>query len=261
MFNQTLFTSYIKHQLTAKTRHGTHSPFVYSLVDNVVYDQSIKEVYYDIENQRKSLLVDERIITITDLGAGSHYSNNKKKKIKTIAAKALKSPKWAQLIYRLALWHKPQSIVELGTCLGITTSYLAKANPEVSVVSIEGCPQIADAAKGVLKSQGISNVNIEVGNFDDLLPYIVDKAEKLDFVYFDGNHRKEATLNYFHQCLEKATENSLFIFDDIHWSEGMEEAWEEIKNHPRVTVTIDLFAIGLVFFKTGRVKEHFKIKY
>ncbi|MCO4293439.1 class I SAM-dependent methyltransferase [Solitalea sp. MAHUQ-68] len=261
MFNSTPYTSYIKHLFTANTLHGTHSPFVYDLIDNVIYDKSPKDVYTEIEKQRKNLLDDERIITITDLGAGSHYNNNKQKKVKVIADKALKAPKWAQLIYRLATWRQPKQILELGTCFGITTSYLAKSNENIQVISVEGCPQTAAVANQSLSSLQIKNVNVEIGNFDDLLPQLVEKADQLDFVYVDGNHRKEATLNYFHSCLEKANENSLFIFDDIHWSKGMEEAWEEIKKHPTVTLTIDLYTIGLVFFRKGQVKEHFKIKY
>ncbi|POY35627.1 SAM-dependent methyltransferase [Solitalea longa] len=261
MFNSTPYKSYVKHLLTANTLHGTHSPFVYNLINNVIYDKSAQDVYDEIENQRKKLLADERVITITDLGAGSLYSNNKQKKVKEVADKALKGPKWAQLIHRLAKWRQPKQILELGTCLGITTSYLAKANTNTPVISIEGCPQTAAIARQSIDSLNINNVSVKVGNFDDLLPEEVKISEQMAFVYFDGNHRKDATLNYFYACLEKADDDSLFIFDDIHWSKGMEEAWEEIKNHPRVTVTIDLYSIGLVFFKKGQEKEHFRIKY
>jgi predicted O-methyltransferase YrrM len=79
-------------------------------------------------------------------------------------------------------------------------------------------------------------------------------------VFVDGNHQKEATLRYFKLCLPKVHENSLLIFDDIYWSRGMKEAWNEIKAHPEVTVTVDLFWIGLVYFRKGQVKEDFVIK-
>ena len=261
MFNSKLLTAYISHQLTAKTRHGTHSPFVYNLVDEIIYNRTPRIVYNEIESQRQRLLQDNRIITFKDLGAGSHYNNNKKKSVKTIASNALKAPKWAQLIHRIAEWRKAKTIIELGTCLGVTTSYLAKAVPQASVTSVEGCPETAAVARENISSTNNSNVQVLVGNFDTVLPELLNTQDNVDFVYFDGNHRKEATLNYFELCLQKANEDSVFIFDDIHWSQGMEEAWEIIKNHPKVTVTIDLFAIGLVFFKGGQRKEHFKIKY
>ncbi|MCX2474187.1 class I SAM-dependent methyltransferase [Pedobacter sp. MC2016-05] len=254
-------TDYIKHRLTAKTRHGTHSPFVYKLADGVIYDFSEKSQYKNIEEQRKKLFSDDSKITVTDLGAGSHLNKNRTKKISEIAKNALKSPRLAKLIYRLAQNTDPKTAIELGTCLGITSSYLAKACPEAEIITIEGCPQTAEVAKRNFRDLHLNNIELHVGNFDLILPDIIVKQPSLDFVYIDGNHRKDATLNYFKWCLPKVTENSLLIFDDIYWSKGMKEAWEEIKSHPEVTVTVDLFWIGLVYFKKGQAKEHFKLKF
>jgi predicted O-methyltransferase YrrM len=254
------FKDYIIHRLTAKTRHGTHSPFVYKLADEVIYNNQAVSDYETIEKKRKSLLTDDALIQVTDLGAGSHLNKDRTKKVKQIAANALKRPKLAQLIYRLAKYTNPELIIELGTCLGITTSYLSKAAPGAKVISIEGCPQTAAVARQNFKDLQLNNIQLQVGNFDHILPAILAQQEKLDFVYIDGNHRKEATLNYFKWCLPKVHENSLLIFDDIYWSEGMKEAWNEIKQHPEVTVTVDLFWIGLVYFKKGQAKENFKLK-
>lgn len=254
-------TDYLKHRLTAKTRHGTHSPFVYKLADEVIYDFTDKSEYKNIELQRKKLFSDESIITVTDLGAGSHLNKNRTKKVNQIAKNALKSPRLAKLIYRLAKDTHPKTAIELGTCLGITTSYLSKACPDAEIITIEGCPQTAAVAKQNFNDLDLNNIELHVGNFDGILPDIIARQPSLDFVYIDGNHRKDATLNYFKWCLPKITEDSLLIFDDIYWSQGMKEAWEEIKNHPDVTVTVDLFWIGLVYFKKGQAKEHFKLKF
>jgi predicted O-methyltransferase YrrM len=254
-------SDYLKHRLTAKSRHGTHSPFVYKLADEVIYDFKSKNDYKSIEEQRKKLFNDDSVITVTDLGAGSQLNKNRTKRVSQIAKNALKSPRLAQLIYRLAKENQPKSIVELGTCLGITTAYLSKASPEAKIITIEGCPETAKVASQNFQALGLQNTELQVGNFDVLFPKVVDQAEQLDFVYIDGNHRKEATLDYFKWCLPKVHEGSLLIFDDIYWSRGMKEAWAEIKAHPDVTVTIDLFWIGLVYFRKGQVKEHFKIKY
>lgn len=261
MLNLQLAIDYLRHFSSAKTRHGVHSPFVYRLVDEVVYDSSSKKSYDTIEKLRQQLLIDNRTITITDLGAGSHVNNNKRKQIKELAKNALKPAKLAQLIYRLAHDISPKNIIELGTCLGITTAYLAKAAPKANVITIEGCPETALIAAENLHKLGINNVELITGNFDELLPQLIDKEEKLDFIFIDGNHRKDATLNYFNWSLPKLSPNSLMIFDDIYWSKGMKEAWQLIKDHPQVTVTVDLFWIGLVFVRPGQVKEHFKIKF
>lgn len=254
-------SDFLKHRLTAKSRHGTHSPFVYKLVDEVIYDFNAKTEYITIEQQRKKLLDDDTLITVTDLGAGSHLNKNRTKKVKEIAKNALKTPRLAQLIYRLAKNANPSNLIELGTCLGITTAYLSKACPDAEIITIEGCPETAKKAYQNFQDLELENVELQVGNFDELLTRVVEHFPKLDFVYIDGNHRKDATLNYFNWCLPKVHEDTLLIFDDIYWSKGMKEAWEEIKSHPEVTVTVDLFWIGLVYFKKGQAKEHFKIKF
>lgn len=261
MINWQLLKSYIRHRLKAKTRHGVHSPFIYNLVDKVIYDRRLRKDYEPLESLRQALLSDARRITITDLGAGSHVNNNKQKQVKELAKNALKPKRLAQLIYRIANDRQPANIIELGTCLGLTTAYLAKSSPHAQVTSIEGCPQTAAVARENLDKLQIKNVKLLTGNFDTLLPGLIEQTESLDFVFVDGNHRKEATLNYFNWCLARVNENTVLIFDDIYWSKGMKEAWNEIKNHPQVTVTVDLFWIGLVFFKKGQEKEHFYIKY
>jgi len=252
---------YLKHRLTSKSRHGTHSPFIYKLTDEVIYDFKSKEDYKSVEDQRKKLFNDDSLVTVTDLGAGSLLNKSKIKKVSQIAKNALKSPRLAQLIYRLAKDNRPGSIVELGTCLGITTAYLSKSCPEAKVITIEGCPETAQVAARNFKDLGLRNIALQVGNFDELFPRLAAQSAQLDFVYIDGNHRKDATLHYFESCLSKVHEDSLLIFDDIYWSEGMKEAWAEIKAHPQVTVTVDLFWIGLVYFRKGQAKEHFKIRF
>jgi len=261
MINMQLVFGYLKHRFTAKTRHGVHSPFVYKLIDEIIYDFHAKKEYREIEELRTALLNDARIVRVTDLGAGSHVNNNKEKAVSTIARNALKPARLAQLIFRLAQHFSPATVVELGTCLGITTAYLAKAAPQAHVISIEGCPETAAVAAENLGRLNISNVELQTGNFDTVLPAILDQQESLDFVFVDGNHRKDATLNYFEWCLPKLTEDGILIFDDIYWSQGMKEAWQQIKADPRVTVTIDLFWIGLVFVRNGQVKEDFKVRF
>ncbi|MDB5017149.1 MAG: SAM-dependent methyltransferase [Mucilaginibacter sp.] len=260
MFNLRFAKDYLLHRFKAKNRHGVHSPFVYRLIDKVIYEFDAKKVYTEIENLREQLFIDTRIITTTDLGAGSLVNNNRQKKISELAHNALKPPKLAQLLYRLAADLKPENIIELGTCLGITTLYLQKATPKAKVYTLEGCPETAGVAKEIFKKAGINNADLITGDFNDTLPGIINKLPTLDFVFVDGNHQKNATLKYFEWCLPKVHDNTLLIFDDIYWSQGMKEAWNQIKAHPKVTVTIDLFWIGLVFFKPGQAKEDFLIK-
>lgn len=261
MINLRLVLDFIKHRLKSKTRHGIHSPFIYRLVDEVIYDFHAKSEYAIIENVREDLLNDNRLIRITDLGAGSMLNKNTRKKVCVLAKNALKSPALAQLLHRLAKDINPRNIIELGTCLGITTSYLAKAAPNAKLITIEGCPATAAIARENLDKLAIKNTEVLIGNFDDILPGVIKKLGELDFVYVDGNHRKDATINYFEWCLPRLSPNSIMIFDDIYWSKGMKEAWSQIKAHPNVTVSIDLFWIGLIFVRKGQAKEDFIIRY
>jgi predicted O-methyltransferase YrrM len=260
MLNFRFAKDYLLHRLRGKSRHGLHSPFVYRLVDEVIYDFSPKKVYDEVESIRTQLLSDHKMITVTDLGAGSLVNNNQRREISDIARNALKPPKLAQLLYRLVNDLKPRNIIELGTCLGTTYLYLQKAVPKAKLYTLEGCPETAGVATKVFKQSDINDINLVIGNFDDTLPGVIDGLDQLDFVFVDGNHQKDATLRYFEWCLPKVHENTLLIFDDIYWSEGMKEAWAEIKAHPQVTVTVDLFWIGLVYFKKGQVKEDFLIR-
>ena len=260
MLNFRFAKDYLLHRFKAKTRHGVHSPFVYRLIDKVIYDFEPKKVYAGIEALRKQLLNDKRSIQVTDLGAGSKVNNDQTKKISDIARNALKPRRLAQLLYRLAADLKPLNIIELGTCLGITTVYLQNASPKAKVYSLEGSPETAAVALETFQKAGLTNIAEITGNFDDTLPGVIKELDQLDFVFVDGNHQRDATIKYFEWCLAKVHEDTMLIFDDIYWSEGMKEAWQEIKAHPRVTVTVDLFWIGLVFFKQGRAKEDFLVR-
>ena len=128
-------------------------------------------------------------------------------------------------------------------------------------MSIEASIEIAKIAEQNFKDLHLQNTTVLHGTFEAKLTDAIQQLGKLNFVFFDGNHRKEPTLNYFKECLNFCTNESVFVFDDIHWSTEMEEAWSEIKNHPEVTVTLDLFFIGIVFFRKEQAKENFIIRY
>lgn len=252
---------YVRYRLHAKTTHGTHSPFVFDLLKKVVYNPHTFYSYQEIEARREELLQSREYITCVDLGAGSTSGNSRTKAVRSIAKRAVKPAKYGQLLFRLVNYFQAKTALELGTSLGITTSYLCAAHSECKVTTIEGCAEAALVAQKNWQRLGYKNAIQCVGNFDEELPNVLKELQRLDFVFFDGNHRKEPTLNYFNQCMEKHHEKSVFVIDDIYWSPEMKEAWEIIKADERVTVTIDLFFVGLVFFRKGQAKQDFVIKY
>lgn len=256
-----LFYNYLKYSALSKNEHSFHSPFVFELYNDVFKNDSLFYAYRTVEDIRDSLLSDPRMITVTDLGAGSGNGLKKERKVSKIAETAAKEKKYAQLLFRFVDHFQSENILELGTSLGLGTMYLAIARSKSTVFTMEGCSETQKIAIDNFQKAELENIRPILGNFDTELPKFLATISKLDVVYFDGNHRKEATLNYFRQCLEKADNNSIFVFDDIYWSKEMTQAWEEIKAHPKVTVTLDVFQMGFVFFRTEQAKQHFILKY
>jgi predicted O-methyltransferase YrrM len=255
---------YIKYFFSAKTKHAIHSPFVYELLTKVINQKTIKSEHSEIEKHRTDLLRNKNSITVTDLGAGAKTNKSKQKKISVIVQRTQKNKKYAQLLYRLAANFQTDTIVELGTSLGITSLYLAKANTATQLITIEGCTETAAIATRNFEMLSAKNINLLVGSFDELLPNVIQsiaKEKKTTFIYFDGNHQKEATLRYFNWCLRVVNEKTVFVFDDIRWSEGMEDAWESIKQNPKVTVSVDLFFMGIVFFNPHLQKQNFVLRF
>lgn len=250
---------YLNYWFSAKNAHGIHSPFVFSIYNEVINKKGSYYIFDRIEQLRKKLLLSSKEIEVTDLGAG----RSGKRTLSLIAGSSAKSKKYCELLFRIVNHFKPGSILELGTSLGISTAYLASAHPNAKVITIEGCPNTAAEARKNFEMLQLKNIESVVGNFDTVLSSAIRQLPIANcrLVFIDGNHRKEPTLRYFDQCLAQASNDSIFVLDDIHWSAEMEEAWEEIKADPKVTVTIDLFFLGLVFFRQQQTKENFIVRY
>lgn len=262
--------SYLKFLWNSKNQHGVHSPFVYNLVTKCFYDKTNHEEYSILKSYRKALLANKETIEVTDFGAGSRVFKSNTRSINQIAKNAGISHKRAKLLFRIVNYFQPNSILEIGTSLGLATSALslgleAKTNNEepnkkAKITTLEGCPNTALIAKTHCQLQKFKNIEFVNTEFSIYLSTQYPIPNTQDLIYFDGNHSQKATLEYFDLLLPTSTNDSVWIFDDIHWSKDMEEAWEIIKNHPEVTVTIDTFQWGIVFFRREQNKEHFVIR-
>jgi predicted O-methyltransferase YrrM len=239
-----------------------HSPFVFNLVTKCFYDKKQYAEYARLKEHRNLLLKNKSTIDVTDFGAGSKVFTSNTRAINQIAKTAGISAKRAELLFRIVHYFQPSTILEIGTSLGLATAALASGNPKAKIITLEGCPNTLATAKKFVENSNIEFVNTEFESYlKNPKPETLNlKPQIYDLVYFDGNHSKKATLDYFDLLLPTVTNDTLWIFDDIHWSADMEEAWETIKNHPKVTVTIDTFQWGLVFFRIEQEKEHFTIR-
>ena len=256
-----LLNSIIRYLFSAQDEHSIHSPFVFDLYVNIIKKDTQNADFKLINKLRNTLKSRQDTIQITDFGAGSKINPSNIRSIRDIAKNSEKPPRLGRLFYKIIQKFNSKTIFDLGTSLGITTAYLALGNEKSEVFTFEGCVETAKIAQQNFKELGIENVEIIIGNIDETLVRKIETVSKIDFAFFDANHRYEPTVKYFETCLEKTHEDSIFIFDDIHWSAEMEAAWKTIKAHSSVTITIDLLWVGIVFFRKKQPKQDFILRF
>lgn len=254
---------YIKYKIFSghKYGHGIHSPFVYDLITSVFNDKCKYRAYDEVEKIRSILRNSDKEISFTEFGAGSKRFRSDSRKIKDIVKYSAVNKKFGQLLFRLVNYFKPDIILELGTSLGISTMYMAKACKSARVISIEADKKTTKIARQNFIEAGLQNIDVINNSFEKALPGIIKGLNGRLFVFIDGNHEKASTLQYFNQLLVKSENNLIIVFDDINWSAGMRETWQEIKTNTKVKITVDLFFMGIVFFNKGLPKQNFVIRY
>ena len=259
-----LALKYVRYYLAASSGkgHGLHSPFIFEFVKDVLNDREKYPEYGKVESLRKTLLTDRKKISVDDFGAGSATSRTNIRSVSSIARHAAKSKKFSRLFYRIAKKYRPENMVELGTSLGISSASFALANPAAILHTIEGAASIAEIARANFRQLDLGNIRQYTGRFDDVLPGLLHDLNHVGLAFIDGNHQYEPTMKYFNMLLPEVKNDSILIFDDIHWSGGMEQAWRGIQRNEAVRCTVDLFFIGIVFFREEfREKQHFTIRY
>lgn len=277
--------SWVRHLLTARNTggHGVHSPYLFEWVRMVMDDKNSYYVWAAIERVREQMLVDERMIDFVDYGSGKKLKTDNcqlktesidRRKVCDIAKKSLAKKKYAQMLARLVNWMgdggmdngdgimdngKGLTIVELGTSLGVTTAYLAAMDAKNTVLTYEGCEAVAAVAKENWKRLGLKNITCRVGMID--AEALAEELSRVDVAFVDANHTYAGTRMYVNILLEKMHEKSVLVIDDIHHSREMEKVWQEICADDRVTTSMDLYQMGLVFLDKNYWKRHYKMIY
>jgi len=256
-------SKYLKYILISrhKTGHGIHSPFVFDLVSRVFRNKIDHDIVSNIEKVRKRLISDRRSIIVKDLGAGSEKLKTQLRKVSDITRYSPVTKKYGVLLSNLAAEFGKPFIIEFGTSFGISTMYMASACPDAVIFTMEGCPATAEMAYQSFEETGLNNIKVFIGSFDEILPEIANSAVKPGLVFIDGNHRKEPVLNYFNRIAEISDNKTVIIIDDIYYSKEMEEAWNEIKRYEKVSVTVDILRMGIVFFRAGIKHNSYIIRY
>jgi predicted O-methyltransferase YrrM len=208
-----------------------------------------------------SLCENNKLIIFKDFGVGSNINKNKERKIKDIAKNSSKNKKFGELLYRIVKYFKPTEIFELGTSFGISTLYLSKANSNSNITTFEGCKESAKIAIKNFKKLDCTNIDTIIGEFGETFSKKLAEKSNVNMLFIDGNHSEDATIRYFEESIKYSDQKTILIFDDIHWSSGMEKAWDYIKKSQKTRVTVDLFFVGLVFLDQKLSKENFIIRF
>ncbi len=241
------FADLIKFYLQAKSPKNIDDKKLAEITSDIQKKED-KVRFGEIEKIRKSLKKNQQIITIQDLGAGSQYSKNKDRSIASIANSAL-SPAWqCRILSNIVDKFGHKNIVELGTSLGISALYLGLNKIDKYIYTLEGSKAIAKVAQDNFDKISFKNNELILGNFDNTLPKILEKLDRIDFAFIDGNHTKDATIRYYKLTKPKCHNNSVIVFDDIYWSKAMQEAWIEIITKKEITASLDFYSFGIVFF-------------
>jgi predicted O-methyltransferase YrrM len=255
--------NYLNYKLLShhKLGHGIHSPFVYDLISRVFRNKIEQSVVLNVERIRKRMLSDNRTISVNDLGSGSRSLKTKSRKVADIAKHSPVSGKYGILLSNMASEFGGNLIIELGTSVGISAMYLAGSVSDTTVYTIEGSPEIAAIARHNFTEANLTNIKILEGSFDDVLTVLLKKSAIPGLVFIDGNHRKEPLLRYFNMITESSDSHTVVIIDDINYSAEMNEAWNELKQNSKVSVSIDVFQMGILFFREGISRADYTIRY
>jgi predicted O-methyltransferase YrrM len=254
---------YLNYILLSSHRkgHGIHSPFVYDLVSKVFRRKTDPFVILKVELVRKKLISDNRRISVKDLGSRSGSLKTNLRKVSEVARYSAVPVKYGRFLSNMAAEFGQQLIIELGTSLGISAMYLAASCPDSVVCTVEGCPITAGVARQNFVEAGFKNIMVLVGPFEEILPGFATIGVTPGLVFIDGNHRKEPVIKYFNLMAELSDTSTVIIIDDIDYSKEMAEAWDKIRLHKKVSVSIDIFRMGILFFREGINHNNYRIRY
>jgi predicted O-methyltransferase YrrM len=256
-------SKYLKYILLSRHRrgHGIHSPFVFDLVTRVFRNKIDKAIVFKVEEIRRKMLSDRSTIVVNDLGSRSKVSESNLRKVSDIARKSPVPARYGVLLARLASEFGSPLIIEFGTSVGISTMYMAAACKDSQVITIEGCENIAQIAKRNFISSDLKNITVITASFDEALSDLGTQGLIPGLVFIDGNHKKEPVLKYFNKMAESADGKTVIVIDDINYSSEMADAWKEIKKHKKVSVSVDIFRMGILFFREGINHNNYIIRY
>ena len=253
---------YLKYALFSKSKFKIHSPFVFAFITQILEDKGSE--YKALRDKLNQYYKENKIQVSTEgnAGEGSQSLGKRTMSASSFSNKVGLPSKYGKVLHGLIRENNIHSVIELGTSLGISTSYLS-SNAAVNVKTIEANKQVLDVTRQAYQEIGNSkSIHFIHARFDTVLDDLCKAGLANTLIFIDGDHNKEALIRYFNSCLPFIEESTILVFDDIYWSEGMTDSWHEIFQHKKVKLSLDIFRMGIVFFKhTNKEKQHFQVWY
>lgn len=208
----------------------------------------------EVVNRDDALRRDEHLLKWRDFGAGCPAGGSpRESEVRQLAGSASsdeRKGRWLMSVVRTVAAQKGREvrILELGTCLGSGSDYLASGAPAGSTYrGLEGSEVLADFTVSRLerhRARGVS-VAVDAGPFSQTLPALMATASRFDVVFLDGCHEGTALLQQWQDIQPLLAEGGVVIVDDIRWSKDMFQAWNALTSSEGVS-GIDLFRMGVV---------------
>lgn len=250
---------FIAYLLKKEDRHSLQSPFVYCVYQDLKnHYLKNKNRFSEIEQLRERLLRDDCKLLVKDPGAGSHKFSSPERKISDIIRYSTSTRKYSLLYQYFCSLTPAQTVLELGTCLGVNACYLAEVT-QGKLFTFEGADSlITQAQKNI---QPYQKIHLIPGNLSETLPSFLKENHRIDFAFLDANHTYGHTMSYIGQLMDCSHEETILVIGDIHWSKEMNRAWQEIIQSELIRLSMDFYECGVVFFKEGLDKAHHVLHY
>lgn len=89
-----------------------------------------------------------------------------------------------------------------------------------------------------------------------------ESVESINFAFIGAGQDAATMLQSANKLIDKMHPNAWVILHQIHADADMETAWNTLKKHSNIRLSIDLFTIGILFCRTAqKEQEHFIIRY
>jgi predicted O-methyltransferase YrrM len=250
---------FIQYLIKGRSKYYIHSPFVYDFCRFVLSRKPLQKDSDTINSIIKYYQSKKDILNLQEFGAAR--KRDYAIKIGDYLNRTAITNKYGRLLHNLVAYYQVEHVIETGTALGISTSWMALSNPNCKISSIEGNKKLCDVSNEMFIRFSITNTQVYCGLVEDVLPELAKNMKCKTLLFIDAHHTGAATMRYFAMIKSYVKDDTIVVFDDINYSAEMNDAWKNIICDERVTLSLNLYRIGVIFFNPSLSKQAFSLYY